>query len=208
MKVTDYKEYFGKVPEDLKTEEFERLVNYFRLLSYVENPVASLLIPVYRAKETLLGHIMSLSNLKTIIPYEVIFIDNNADETTVGILKSLGAKVVKQPNQGITFARQKGLDVARGEIICTMDPDSIYAPYYIDRMVMPFFKDSKQVVGYALTKRYKNAFELDWKLRMRNWLKLHYYKTILRSKKTRQTKYVRGVAMAFRKEVGELRAFL
>lgn len=203
MKVTDYKDYFGKLPEDLKAEEYERLVTYFRLLSKVENPVASLLIPVYRTKETLLGHIMSLSNLKTIIPYEIIFIDNNADETTRGILNSLGAKVVKQPNQGITYARQKGLEESKGEIICTMDPDSIYAPYYIDRMVMPFFKDSEQVVGYALTKRYKSAFELDWKLKIRNWLKLNYYKLILKSNRARQTKYVRGVAMAFRKEVFE-----
>lgn len=201
MELKEYSKYFGKIPSDLNLDEIKRLITYFSLLSRVENPVASLVIPIYRASDTLLAHIISLSHIKTIIPYEVIFVDNNADDKSMEILRTLGANICKQPIQGITMARQRGLEQAKGQIVCTMDPDSIYDPYYVDKMVLPFFYDEKVVLCYALTKRYKGAFEVDFFLKIRNWLKLSYYHLLMRSRNVQQSRFVRGVAMAVRREV-------
>jgi hypothetical protein len=82
MNIRDYSKYFASTPNDLSIGKLKHLQTYFDLLRQVDKPIASLVIPVYRAKETLLAHIISLSNLSTIIPYEVLFIDNNADEIT------------------------------------------------------------------------------------------------------------------------------
>ena len=168
MDIRYYSKYFEFTPNDLHIDELKHLQIYFALLRQVKKPVASLVIPVHRAKETLLAHIISLSNLKTIIPYEVLFIDNNADEVTLNILDLLGATVIKEQKQGITYARQKGLECAKGEIICSMDPDTIYDPYYIDKMVLPFFKDKGLVLCCSVSKSYENDFQLSTKMQLRN----------------------------------------
>lgn len=200
MQVGQYSKFFKKTPEELPSDELKRLITYFELLSYVEKPVASLIIPVYRAKDALLAHICSLANLKTIIPYEVIFVDNNADEATLNILNTLGAKVVKEQKQGITHARQKGLEVAKGAIICTMDPDSIYDTYYIDKMVLPFFENKDLVMCYSISKSYEDNFQLSRKMKLRNWLKVRYFGWKLSQGFMNRIKYIRAVAMSFRKE--------
>jgi len=200
MKITEYGKFEGKQPEDLSADDLARLTTYFGLLAQVENPVASLLIPVYRAKDSLIAHIYGLTNLKTIIPYEVIFIDNNADEKTLNILRKLGANVVKETQQGITYARQKGLEVARGQIVCTMDPDSIYDPYYIDKMVLPFFEDSELVLCYSVSQSYEEGFGLSRRMKIRNWLKVKYFRWKLSLNFMKRIKYIRAVAMSMRKE--------
>ncbi|MEO9513150.1 MAG: glycosyltransferase family A protein [Flavobacteriaceae bacterium] len=200
MKVTAYKPYFGLSPNSLNDDDFNKLITYFELLGTVKKPTVSLVIPVYRAKETLVAHIFSLANLKTIIPYEVIFVENNADEATLDILEQLGAKVISEKEQGITFARQKGLEVAKGQIICTMDPDSIYDPYYIDKMALPFFMDKKLVLCYSVSKSYENDFQLSRKMRFRNRVKNRYFRWKLSQGFTTKVKHIRAVCMAIRRE--------
>ncbi len=201
MKVTQYQPYFGITPKQLNDSDFERLTSYFQLLDKVERPVASLIVPVYRAKETLVGHIYALSNLKTIIPYEVIFVENNADEASLSILRDLGAKVVSQPIQGITHARQKGLEAARGQIVCSMDPDTIYDPYYIDKMVLPFFQDEKLVMCYSVSKSYHDDFQLSLKMRIRNKLKVAYFRWKMSRGFIFKVKHIRAVGMSIKKEI-------
>lgn len=200
MKVTAYKPFFAATPRSLDDNDFNRLVTYFELLGTVQKPTVSLVIPVFRAKETLIAHIFSLANLKTIIPYEVIFVENNADEATLSILEQLGAKVVSEKRQGITYARQKGLDQARGQIVCTMDPDSIYDPYYIDKMVLPFFQDKELVLCYSVSKSYEKDFQLSRKMRFRNRIKNIYFRWKLSKGFTTQVKYIRAVGMAMKRE--------
>lgn len=199
MNVTAYQPYFKVSPPGLNDEDFKRLTTYFELLNAVQKPVVSLVTPVFRAQDTLVAHIMSLTHLKTIIPYEVIFVENNADETTLSILKQLGAKVVSEPRQGITYARQKGLEEARGQILCTMDPDSIYDPYYIDKMALPFFVDKDLVLCYSVSQSYENDFQLSPKMKLRNRLKLLYFRWKLSQKFTTKIKHIRAVTMAMRK---------
>nr|WP_299340721.1 glycosyltransferase family A protein [Allomuricauda sp.] len=201
MKVTSYQPYFGMNPRQLEDSDFERLTTYFDLLGKVQKPVVSLITPVYRSKETLLAHIASLANLKTIIPYEVIFVENNADEESLSILHQLGAKVVSQPEQGITPARQRGLEEARGTIVCSMDPDTIYDPYYIDHMVLPFFEDKDLVLTYSVSKSYENDFQLSSKMRIRNKLKEVYFRLKMRKGFTSRIKHIRAVCMAIKRDV-------
>ena len=200
MKVTDYQPYFNSLPQNLSDGDLNRLITYFELLGDVKKPVVSLITPVYRAKETLVAHILSLSNLKTIIPYELIFVENNADPETLSILNQLGAKVISEPQQGITHARQKGLEEAKGQIVCTMDPDSIYDPYYIDKMALPFFVDKDLVLCYSISQSYEMDFQLSPRMRFRNKLKLAYFRWKLAQKFTTKIKHIRAVTMAMRRE--------
>ncbi len=200
MNITAYQPYFGVTPKNLNDSDFNRLTTYFELLDAVQKPVVSLVIPIYRAKETLVAHMMSLANLKTIIPYEVIFVENNADDESLSILNELGVRVVSQPLQGITYARQKGLEEAKGQIVCTMDPDSIYDPYYIDKMALPFFVDKELVLCYSVSKSYEEDFRLSSKMRFRNTLKTVYFRWKLSQNFIIKIKHIRAVCMAIRRE--------
>ena len=200
MKVTAYSPYFGIEPKHLNDDDFNTLISYFELLDAVKNPTVSLVVPVYSAKETLVAHILSLANLKTIIPYEVIFVENNADKETLSILEQLGAKVVSQKQQGITFARQKGLEEAKGEIICSMDPDSIYDPYYIDKMALPFFENKDLVLCYSVSKSYEDNFQLSLRMKLRNSLKNLYFRWKLSRGFVLKIKHIRAVCMAMRRD--------
>ncbi len=200
MDLSIYQPYFNSVPDQLDEVQYSRLLRYFQLLDKVEKPVVSLVTLVFQAEETLLAHIVALSHLKTIIPYELIFVENNANAETLGILNQLGAKVVSQPLQGITHARQKGMEVARGEIVCSLDPDSLYDPYYIDRMALPFFEDEKLVMCYSVSKRYESDFRLSQKMKMRNWLKVQVFKSRLSRGFEERIKYIRAVCIAFKRE--------
>lgn len=199
MKIRDYKKYFDTTTDDLASDERKHLVTYFSLLRQVEKPIASLVIPVYIAKETLLAHIISLSNIRTIIPYEVLFIDNNADPVTLNILEQLGATVFKESQQGITHARQKGLECAKGDIIFTMDPDTIYDPSYVDKMALPFYEDKDLVLCYSMSKSYKNNFQLDFQNHIKNWIKKPYFRWKSTQRFVIRMSNVRACAMAIRK---------
>ena len=200
MKLNKFQKYYNLIPSKLGDQDYIKLVSYFKFLAAVEKPMVSLVIPVFRAENTLLAHIISLMELKTILPYEVIFIDNNANNETLSILKNLGAFVIKETRQGITHARQKGLEVARGEVVCTMDPDTLYEPHYIDKMALPFFLESKLVLCYSNTISYEDGMTLSSKMRFRNYLKTKYFRYRLSQGPLKRMKFVRAACLAFRRE--------
>jgi glycosyltransferase involved in cell wall biosynthesis len=199
MKIRDYKKYFDTTTDDLPSEELKHLVNYFSLLGQVEKPIARLVIPVYIAKQTLLAYIVSLSNIRTIIPYEVFFIDNNADSITLNILEQLVGTVFTKSQQGITHARQKGLDCAKGNIICTIDLDTIYDPSYIDGMVLPFYEDKDLVLCYSITKSCKNDFQQGFKNHAGNWSRKTDVKWEFTQKFEKRIQYVQTCTKALHK---------
>ena len=201
MKITDYQRYHNQNLEELSQEDKDRLMRYFKLVGEVKKPLASLVVPIYRTKETLIAHLISLSRLSTIIPYEVLFIDNNADKDSLSILEKLGAKVIKEERQGITYARQKGLEQAKGSIICTMDPDSIYGERYVDQMVLPFFENKNVVLCHTISRSYAKDFQLPLRVGFRNFLKHIYFRVRIVTGFFNRITSVRAHGLSFRSDV-------
>lgn len=77
--------------------------------------------------------------------YEIIVVDNNSSDLTAKIAKLYGARLIKEPKQGVVFARQKGFTAARGEIIASTDADSVVPPDWISKIVREFKKDPKLI---------------------------------------------------------------
>jgi glycosyltransferase involved in cell wall biosynthesis len=81
---------------------------------------------------------------------EVIVMDNNSTDKTAVIAKKLGAKVITEKRKdkygiGYGFAHQKGMKVATGDVIVTMDGDGTYpvsqiknAIEYLDSQALDF----------------------------------------------------------------------
>jgi glycosyltransferase involved in cell wall biosynthesis len=78
---------------------------------------------------------------QTISPFEVIVVDNNSTDKTVEVAQSFSfARVVKEKEQGIVFARNTGFDAAEGDIIGRIDADIAIPPRWIEH-VQRFYAD-------------------------------------------------------------------
>ena len=89
----------------------------------------SIIIPAYNA-EPYIWELLSRLNSQITDDVEVIIVDDGSDKPLkVGFS---WAKVVRQKNQGISKARNKGLKMAKGEIIAFVDADDLVSENYVD----------------------------------------------------------------------------
>ena len=100
----------------------------------------SVVIPAYN-EEKRIGHCLKSVFNQTVKPYEVIVVDNNSTDRTVEIAREMGAKVVVQPLQGATYARNMGFDEAKGEVIARTDADTIVPNDWIEKYKEHFEED-------------------------------------------------------------------
>lgn len=90
------------------------------------NPIRiSVVIPALNEVQLLPHCLRSLKNQNFGHSYEIIVVDNNSEDRTAAVAAGMGARVVFEPHRGITWARQKGLEAARGEIIAWVDADTV-----------------------------------------------------------------------------------
>ena len=66
--------------------------------------------------------------------YEIIVVDGNSNDRTVGISKAMGARVVSE-NVGKGYAIRKGMNEANGNIIVTIDADCSHIPEEMGMMI-------------------------------------------------------------------------
>jgi glycosyltransferase involved in cell wall biosynthesis len=87
--------------------------------------------------------------------YEVIVVDNNSTDGTAAIAAQYGVPVVKEPQQGVCAARQRGVDCTSGEIIISTDADTTQPPDWL-RAIDARFAQSERVVAVAGPCRYQD----------------------------------------------------
>lgn len=91
----------------------------------------SVIIPAYNVEETL-GRCVESVLGQGVDDMEVIIIDDGSTDGTGKVCDSYGGRegvtVVHQKNGGLSEARNKGLDVAKGEMITFVDSDDYIAP--------------------------------------------------------------------------------
>ena len=100
----------------------------------------SVVIPAFN-EEKRIGHCLKSVFNQTVKPQEVIVVDNNSTDKTAEIARAMGARVIIQPIQGVTFARNLGFDVAKGEIIARTDADTIVPSNWIEKYNDHFEED-------------------------------------------------------------------
>ena len=98
-------------------------------------PMVSVVICAYNAERTMLPCLESLRRLK--YPnYEVVIVDDGSRDRTADIAKGFPEfRLIRQPNKGLSVARNVGLHAARGEIIAYTDSDCVVDPDWLTLMV-------------------------------------------------------------------------
>ena len=82
-----------------------------------DGPRYSVVIPAFNEQAYLGACLASLAAQDYPGAFEVIVVDNNSTDDTAVIAAAAGATVVVEPEQGVCQARQRGTEVARGEIV-------------------------------------------------------------------------------------------
>ena len=92
----------------------------------MNKPLAlSLIIPAYNEEQHLKTCLDSVA-AQTVLPDEVIVVDNNSTDATREIALSYPfVRVVSAQEQGIVYARNAGFDAAKSDLIGRIDADSI-----------------------------------------------------------------------------------
>lgn len=100
-----------------------------------DSQLISVIVPCYNVERYLERCITSIAS-QTYTRLEVIMVDDGSTDGTAALCDRLAAtdsrmRVVHKPNGGLSDARNAGIDVARGELLCFVDSDDYMPPHAI-----------------------------------------------------------------------------
>lgn len=98
--------------------------------------LVSVIIPVYNGESYIQKCIESLLK-QTYVNIEIIIIDDGSKDATANICQKLAAQdsriiFLVQKNKGVSAARNKGLEVAKGEYVCFVDSDDYVDTSFVE----------------------------------------------------------------------------
>lgn len=106
-----------------------------------KKPEYSIIIPCYNEEKFIGDTLQSLQNQAYKGKYEIIVVNNNSTDRSVGIARQFKVRIVDQKRPGVCFARQKGLEVSKGKIVISTDADTIFKPDWLIKIDREFKKD-------------------------------------------------------------------
>lgn len=122
-------------------------------MSLTTQPFVSIIVPVYNGASVIRANIESLLNQTYPIDrYEIIIVDNGSTDETAAIARSYPRVVVCEEStiQGSYAARNKALEIARGEIIAFTDVDCIAHQAWIEEGARCLVEQNADAVGGSI----------------------------------------------------------
>lgn len=110
-----------------------------------QHPKVSVVIPAFNEEHYLPQCLESIKK-QTFKDFEIVVVDNNSTDKTAEVAKQYGARVVCEPVQGMTPARERGFKEAKAEIIARTDADIIVPPHWLETIYQAFL-DHPDVVA-------------------------------------------------------------
>jgi glycosyltransferase involved in cell wall biosynthesis len=118
-----------------------------------QTPKVSIVIPAYNAMDFLPETIETIIN-QTYTDFEVLVIDDGSLDNVVEWVSQLQdprVKIVSQANQGVSGARNKGIELARGEYMAFSDADDLWESTKLAKQVERLDQDSTVGLVYVWT---------------------------------------------------------
>jgi glycosyltransferase involved in cell wall biosynthesis len=92
-------------------------------------PLVSVVIPAYNAEAYIEAAVDSVL-AQNFRDYELIVVDDGSSDSTADRLGAYGDAVrcIRQPNGGVSRARNRGIEVSRGRLMAFLDADDVWLP--------------------------------------------------------------------------------
>ncbi len=141
--------------------------------------------------------------------FDIIVVDNNSTDSTADIVNSfidqhpgLSIRYVFEPNKGLSFARNRGMMEAKGQILTYVDDDAEAVPNFLEN-IYQFMKEKPEVIGIGgkVVPVYPNGNEPVWMNKYLNGFvgQIDFGNNPLQFDK--RMKYPAGCNMTYRKEI-------
>ncbi len=157
--------------------------------------MVSVVVPAYNSQKTIKGLLDSLCVQDFKEPYEIIVVDDGSTDSTALIASEYtNIRLIKQVNAGPAAARNKGVSLAKGEIILFTDSDCEVFPDWISQMVLPFRQDP-QVIGV------KGAYRTRQKEVIARFVQLEYEDKYDKMKKEKYIDFIDTYSAGFKKDI-------
>ena len=110
-----------------------------------KNPLISVIVTIYNNEKYIKTCLDSLL-VQTFQDFEIVVIDDGSTDQTSKVLDQYSTnsrlKIHHQPNAGVSAARNQGLKLSRGKLVCFVDSDDYVAKNYLEKLVAPLLQDS------------------------------------------------------------------
>lgn len=96
----------------------------------------SVVVPLYNKEREIAATLRSVL-AQTLLPQEILVIDDGSTDASAAEAEAIGSplvRLIRQPNGGVSAARNRGLREARCEWVALLDGDDRWHPGYLRRM--------------------------------------------------------------------------
>ncbi len=95
----------------------------------------TVVIPSYNRRASLARALRSVCEQTEPVEQIVVVDDGSSDASAAMVTRDFpGVELIRQPNRGVSAARNRGIDAARGDWIALLDSDDCWLPHKIARM--------------------------------------------------------------------------
>lgn len=141
-----YLSIYGKSYDDLPENILDEIKGKLAKLQSKE-PLVSVVVIAYNEEKRLAACLWSLSEIKTQYPIEILGVNNNSNDRTELVFQRLGLPYYNEIRQSPGYARQCGLDHAKGKYHFCIDADTFYPSQYVELMMTKLTKPNVSCVS-------------------------------------------------------------
>lgn len=118
----------------------------------MSHPAISVIIPVYNVSQYLDKCLCSVTN-QTLKDIEIIIVNDGSTDDSMSVIRKHAAldsriKVIDKKNEGVVYARKKGVEAAQGEYIHYLDGDDIMEPESYELLLKKAIEENADMVVF------------------------------------------------------------
>lgn len=120
-------------------------------------------ISLYNKENSIINAVESVIH-QTVFPLSIIIVDDGSTDSGPEIVKSLCnkyecIKLIQQENQGVSVARNRGVEEAETDLVCFLDADDVWHPTYIENLI-ELYKEVGDADFYCLAYQMQSSIGL------------------------------------------------